>query len=238
MGAFTIGGILCILGLCQWTLKSLLRTGSKRYSDGPRPLGIFGNVVLLRRLQFYPDQVLINIARIWGDTCLLWAARYPMLIVNKPQVAKELLVDVTCCPTTSYPCQSTKCLQRGIIYSSRPEPNKFRTSIWPWRLPLIPGGETFRYLRKLYHNLLSPQRSTELRKYQDFESLVLLSDLLTQPEEFFGDIERYSLSVIFSAVYGIRLGKLDHPIMIELFQLWLLMLQRKDPHYPSPQTRF
>jgi hypothetical protein len=98
-------------------------------------------------------------------------------------------------------------------------------------LPLIPAGETFRYLRKLYHSLLNPQRAVELRKYQDFESIVLVSDLLNQPEDFFGDVERYSLSVIFSAVYGIRLGKLDHPIMIELFHLWLLMLQRKDPQY-------
>ena len=94
---------------------------------------------------------------------------------------------------------------------------------------MITGGEQFRYLRKLYNSLLSPQRAVELRNYQDFESLLLLSDLLNQPEEFFGDIERYSLSVIFSAVYGIRLGKLDHPIMIELFQIWLLMLQRNQP---------
>ena len=68
----------------------------------------------------------------------------------------------------------------------------------------------------------------QLRKYQDFESLVLMTDLLNRPENFYGDIDRYSLSVIFSAVYGIRLGELDHPIMIEFFDIWLQMLRRND----------
>jgi len=65
-----------------------------------------------------------------------------------------------------------------------------------------------------------------MRKYQDFESLMLVTDLLHQPQDFFEDVDRYSLSVIFSAVYGIRLSKLDHPIMKELTDIWLLMLRR------------
>ena len=28
--------------------------------------------------------------------------------------------------------------------------------------------------------------------------------------------ERYTMSVIFSAVYGVRLDRLDHPILVEL----------------------
>jgi hypothetical protein len=67
-----------------------------------------------------------------------------------------------------------------------------------------------------------------MRKYQDFESLMLVTDLLHQPQDFFGDVDRYSLSVIFSAVYGIRLSKLDHPITNELADIWLLMLRRWD----------
>ena len=74
----------------------------------------------------------------------------------------------------------------------------------------------------------------ELRKYQEFESLVLVSDLLRQPEKFYGDIDRYSMSVIFSAVYGIRLGRLDHPIMVEFVEIWLLIMQRRDPLFTHP----
>lgn len=77
-----------------------------------------------------------------------------------------------------------------------------------------------------------------MRKYQDFESLVLVTDLLSQPGDFYSDVDRYSLSVIFSAVYGIRLSKLDHPIMVELFHIWLLMLQRKYPQCTSQYKGF
>lgn len=89
-----LGGFLFILGLIQWLLKSLLHASTDRYLDGSRPLSIFGNIFILKRLQSSPDRELVRIARNWGDTCLLWAAQYPMLIVNKPKVAKELLVDV------------------------------------------------------------------------------------------------------------------------------------------------
>lgn len=88
------GGLVCLLGLAQWTWKSMLYNGRHRYPDGPRPLAIFGNVSVLKRLQLHPDRELMSIARRWGDICLLWAGRYPMLLINKPQIAKELLVDV------------------------------------------------------------------------------------------------------------------------------------------------
>jgi hypothetical protein len=95
MIAFDIlGGLFCLLGLAHWTWKSMLCSDHDRYPEGPRPLGIFGNVSILKRLQVCPDRELMSIARRWGDTCLLWAGRYPMLIINKPQIAKELLVDV------------------------------------------------------------------------------------------------------------------------------------------------
>ena len=65
------------------------------YPRGTRPLVFFGNVLILRRLQSYPDRELMKIARKWGDSCLIWAARYPILMINKAQVATELLVDVS-----------------------------------------------------------------------------------------------------------------------------------------------
>ncbi|KAI4111224.1 MAG: hypothetical protein LQ339_000685 [Xanthoria mediterranea] len=207
----TLSGVLCLLGFLQWLLKLALCTSDKRYPDGPNPLGIFGNIFTLKRLLHSPDHELMKMSRTWGDTCMVWAARYPILVVNKAQVAKELLVD------------------RGNTYASRPEPNSFRTSIWPWRLPSISAGPQFRYLRKLYQNLLSPQRATQLRTYQEFESRILLRDLQNHPESFFEDVDRYSLSVIFSAVYGIRLKTPDHPITVELFDTWLLMLQHLQP---------
>lgn len=88
-------------------------------------------------------------------------------------------------------------------------------------------GDTFTLLRKLYHKLLGPQQSAQFRKYQNHESKVLVGNLLDNPERFLKDTERFSLSVIFSAVYGMRLAQLDNPIMLEFYSVWEIMLQCK-----------
>jgi hypothetical protein len=116
-------------------------------------------------------------------------------------------------------------MQRGANYSSRPEQNDFRAKAWPWRLVTTPTGETFRLLRKIYHNLLGPQQSANFRKYQDFESKVMISDLLNHSEGFLMGVERFAMSVIFSACYGVRLAELDHPAMKEFYSIWELMLR-------------
>lgn len=87
-------GIILLLPLAVWLLKPKHPDHAIKYPDGPRSLGILGNPFSLRRLQTQTDRELINIARTWKDVCLLWLGLFPILIVNKPQAVKELLVDV------------------------------------------------------------------------------------------------------------------------------------------------
>lgn len=101
---------------------------------------------------------------------------------------------------------------------------------WPWRLIVTPAGEKFTLLRRLYHRLLGPQQSVRFRKYQDYESRILLGNLLEDPKRFLEDTERFALSVIFSAVYGIRLARLDHPAVVEFYTVWGVMLQCESNH--------
>lgn len=82
-------------------------------------------------------------------------------------------------------------------------------------------------LRRIYNTLLGPQQSAEFRKYQDYEAKVMLKDLSEAPSHFLAHTERFALSVIFSAVYGVRLQQLDHPIMIEFYAVWEDMLYCK-----------
>ncbi|KAF2621129.1 cytochrome P450 [Macroventuria anomochaeta] len=91
--------------------------------------------------------------------------------------------------------------KRGTTYSSRPAHNDFHT---------------FRLIRRVYHNPLGPKPSADFRKYQDFESKILISALLNQ-------------HVIFSACYGARLEQLEHPIMTEFYAVWEIMLQYSQP---------
>jgi hypothetical protein len=86
-------------------------------------------------------------------------------------------------------------------------------------------GERFRLLRRVYNNLLGPQQSAGFNKYQDYEAKMMMRDLLTVPEGFLGHTERFAMSVIFSAVYGVRLVQLDHPTMVEFYHVWEDMLK-------------
>jgi hypothetical protein len=54
--------------------------------------------------------------------------------------------------------------------------------------------------------------------------MVLLRSLLYNPDGFLKETERFALSVIFSAVYGIRLATLKHPIIVEFYKIWETLL--------------
>lgn len=111
------------------------------------------------------------------------------------------------------------CFKRGAIFSDRAKMNIVIQKIWPNMLPLIGIGEKFRFLRRVYIDLLGPKPSLAIRKYQEYESRMMLRDLYKSPESFRAHTERFSMSVIFSAVYGVRIGRLDYPIMHELFEV-------------------
>ncbi|KIW24687.1 uncharacterized protein PV07_10388 [Cladophialophora immunda] len=113
----------------------------------------------------------------------------------------------------------------SVSTSSRPEHNAFRYTISPGKLVMTPVGSTFRMLRKIYHTLLSPQQSASFQTYQDQESRVLLRNLLDNPNDFLKATEKFALSVIFSAVYGIRLASLEHPIIVEFYEIWETLLR-------------
>ncbi|KAF2733120.1 cytochrome P450 [Polyplosphaeria fusca] len=181
------------------------------YPAGPTPFPLVGNVFSFIRLMKDTEKTLVKLAAMYGETCMLWLGKSPVLVINSPIAAKELLD------------------KRGMLYSSRPTQNDFRAEAWPYRLVTTPTGDTFRLLRRIYHNLLGPQQSAGFRIYQDFESKVLMNALLERPEGFLMDTERFAMSVIFSASYGVRLAKLDHPIMTEYYAIWESMLKYFQP---------
>ena len=115
--------------------------------------------------------------------------------------------------------------QKGAIYSDRPSQNNFRQQAWPWRLLGTGLGPEFRWLRSINHRLLGPQQSLKLRGCQEYEATIMLRDLLETPGEFLAHSERLAISGMFSAVYGVRLARLDHPIMIEFYNVWREMLR-------------
>ncbi|KAJ8120488.1 hypothetical protein ONZ43_g2815 [Nemania bipapillata] len=66
----------------------------------------------------------------------------------------------------------------------------------------------------------------------------MLQGLLDNPKDFFIHSERFSISVMFSAIFGVRLVQLDHPTMTAFFEIWTEMLDYFQPgtllvdHFP------
>ncbi|KAI0445690.1 cytochrome P450 [Xylaria telfairii] len=184
--------------------------GNTPYFDGPAPWPFIGNLFFFSKLLQDPDNELMKLARRYGGICMLWFRSKPIIVINKAQAAKELLD------------------MRGSIYSDRPQ-DDFRQRAWPWRLVTTGVGHQFRVLRNIYNTLLNPQQSAKFRKYQDYEAKIMLKDLAEAPSQFLAHTERFALSVIFSAVYGVRLQQLDHPIMTEFYAVWEDMLYYFQP---------
>lgn len=203
-GAITQASILGVL-LCLATAlfsRSLRKASpAKKYPAGPKGWPVIGNLFLFPDVSAGNDKTLTSMAKEFTGLCMLWLFSRPVLIVTKLRDAKELMD------------------KRGAIFSDRPPLNIVVKKIWPNMLPIKPSGEGFRFLRRVYIDLLGPQTSLAVRKYQEYESRMMLRDLYNTPEAFRAHTERFSTSVIFSAVYGVRVTRLDYPIMRELFDI-------------------
>lgn len=99
-------GILFISG--GFFLPFFLRNEQTKYPNGPRPLGFLGNFFTLSRLLSSPDQELLSLARRFGDVCMLWYGSNPVMIINTPRAARDLLTEVcrSHTPNRSFPVES------------------------------------------------------------------------------------------------------------------------------------
>lgn len=110
---------------------------------------------------------------------------------------------------------------------NRPKKNIFLARLWPGLLSFAQAGQDMRFYRRIYADILGLKQSQAVRKYQDYESIMALAAICNLPEELESHVARFAMSVLFSAVYGTRIGRLDHPVMVELRNMWETGLHSK-----------
>ena len=86
--------LLAICGLAGVFLLSIVVTHRKSYPNGPVPVPLSGNVGKLRKLSADLDRQLHQLNKNWGSLCMLWYGRSPVIIINSPRAARELLNEV------------------------------------------------------------------------------------------------------------------------------------------------
>ena len=86
--------LLAICGIAAVFLLSTVVTDRKPYPNGPVPIPFLGNVGTLRKLSAKLDPQLLQLKKDWGSLCMLWYGRSPVIIINSPRAARELLNEV------------------------------------------------------------------------------------------------------------------------------------------------
>lgn len=151
-GLFSIFAICCtalvgILFISGGFFVPSLRNEQTKYPNGPRPLGFLGNFFTLSRLLSSPDQELLSLARRFGDLCMLWYGSNPVMIINTPRAARDLLTEVCRTPKPLFSCRellfcSSENRKVQYIHHVRNRTNfAARCGLTDW-LPL-PPGKTF-----------------------------------------------------------------------------------------------
>ncbi|KAI8939661.1 hypothetical protein NX059_003418 [Plenodomus lindquistii] len=108
--------------------------------------------------------------------------------------------------------------KRSSIYSSRaPSPLAQDVASAGRRQLFMPYGPRWRSIRKHSHTLLNLSASVKYQPIQDFESKVLLKQLLENPNEFMSINRRYSASVIMLVTYGYRIPSWDDPLIKRIY---------------------
>ncbi|KAM0328710.1 hypothetical protein ACHAQA_005123 [Verticillium albo-atrum] len=110
--------------------------------------------------------------------------------------------------------------KKSGVYSSRPAmPLAQDVASGKSRQLFMAYGPEWRGLRKHSHALLNLSASKQYMPVQDYESKVVLNDLLNQPDQFYTINRRYSTSIIMLVTYGHRIPDFADPMITEIFSV-------------------
>ncbi|KAH9979952.1 cytochrome P450 [Lactifluus volemus] len=171
-----------ILGLVVLCTAHYLASPYRKLPPGPRGYPIIGNLLELKPGQWLKYS---EWQKKYGDLIYLNAAGQPMIILNSPKVAADLLD------------------RRAAIYSDRP-PLIVASEIMCGGLlfPFCRYGDVWRRMRKIANERFSKESVKQFCETQMTEAVLLASDSLAKPAQLEKNIRRSAASMILSVVYG------------------------------------
>ena len=81
--------------LCYVLVKSRLAKPTWRLPLGPKPVWHLGNVYTFYKLNAQPNEACAELAVRWGDLTTLWVGPWPVIMINSPDAAYDLLQKVS-----------------------------------------------------------------------------------------------------------------------------------------------
>ncbi|KAH9179333.1 cytochrome P450 [Lactarius sanguifluus] len=170
-----------LLGPAVLYLAHYVTSPYRKLPPGPRGYPIIGNILELRSQQWLK---FTEWRKQYGDVIYLNAAGQPVVVLNSQKAAADLLD------------------RRAGIYSDRPV-NVVASNILTGGLLLVftRYNDIWRRMRKAAHEGLNKGVVKDFHGIQTKEALILASDGLKEPTEWFKHLHRASASMILSVVY-------------------------------------
>uniref|UniRef100_A0A0W0G8B7 Cytochrome p450 n=1 Tax=Moniliophthora roreri TaxID=221103 RepID=A0A0W0G8B7_MONRR len=169
---------LVLLFFLTWLVSKILRVGRREsyLPPGPPTIPILGNLHLFPTASPYIK--FAEWGQQYGDIYSLKISSGNAVVVNSMEVAAELLD------------------KRGATTADRPKLHMVDKVTGGLNLALCRYSDTWRVLRKAAHTILTPKAVEKHLPIQVAEATQILHDFLTNPDNFFEHIGRYSNSVV------------------------------------------
>ncbi|KAH9880072.1 hypothetical protein J1614_002098, partial [Plenodomus biglobosus] len=179
--------------------NSLKDSRRRKLPPGPKGLPFVGNLFEFADTETQRDKVIAWYKQ-FGDIFYTKLGGTDYIWLSSPTAVRDLMD------------------KRSSIYSSRaPSPLAQDVASAGRRQLFMPYGPRWRSIRKHSHTLLNLTASVKYQPVQDFESKVLLKELLESPDEFLSINRRYSASVIMLVTYGYRIPSWDDPLIKRIY---------------------
>ncbi|KAJ4470435.1 cytochrome P450 [Lentinula aciculospora] len=185
-------GVLAILRVFRMLH---LRT---KLPPGPLGLPIIGNLLQISISR--PWLVFDKWAKQYGPIFYLNIAGQNVVVLGTQEAAADLLD------------------RRAAIYSDRPDLIVLNMLSGGMLWAFVQPDALWKRQRRAAYEALSPHTAKEYFIYQETESVIMLSQLLADPENFMNHFERASTSLMLSIVYGWPSIQSDHPIIPHIDQ--------------------
>ncbi|CAM6101371.1 unnamed protein product [Calypogeia fissa] len=159
--------VVCFVSLLLLFLRSFLLPPSVKLPPGPRPLPIFGNVLMMRKFGS-PHNFANELKRRYGPIVTLWMCSKPVVIISGPEIIQEAMIS------------------QGTVFNARSCRPSFSIVTDGHRLQ---DAERNRFVRRLMvSGFLSNKRVAQFRPIREQEVDILVDSLREQIHENDGGV--------------------------------------------------
>lgn len=182
----------------------------RRLPPGPTPLPFIGNTNQIPKSQ--PWLQFQEWSKTYGGIYTLMIGRKPTLIISDPQIAVDLME------------------KRSQKYSSRPR-MVVMGEVYNGNSSILtqPYGKSWSVRRKLLHQALNPKALRLYKPTQEAEATRLCHALLSDPQGWEKQLERFTSSVVFCVAYGHRIDSLNAAVIKDRFKFMHYMASLNIP---------